>query len=141
MTTINTGISINSPNVRQIDTSKLTKVDLSDKGKIPNFEPLSLEERQRQMDAQNSANQSTVIEKNGKVIASFGENGFRFFQNNSDYQPSFANKSEDQIIESLQQKYGALTVNKYNQGQGPTAGEIFERIHGYPVPKLVDYTV
>lgn len=141
MTTIQAGISINNPNVHQIDPGKLQKFDNIIPFDENKFKPQNLEDRQKQIDLQNNVHQTTVIEKNGNVIASFGENGWQQFQNN-DFDRSFIGKTEAQIIDALKQKYGAtLTINTYPNGQGPTAGEIFERTNGYPPPRLVDYDV
>jgi hypothetical protein len=141
MTTIQTGIPINSPGVRQLNLGNPKQFDNTapfDERKLT--PPPSLEDRQKQLDLQNNVHQTTVIERNGDVIASFGENGWRHFQNGSDFDHSQINKTDSQVIDSLKQKYGAtLSVNTYPNGQGPTSGDIFERIHGYSPPRLVDY--
>lgn len=140
MTTIQTGIPINSHNVRQLDPGKLKQFD-----DIPPFNEnklknQSIEDRQKQLDLQNNVRQTSVIKRNGDVIASFGENGWRHFQNGRDFDQRFLNKTDSQVIDALKQKYGAsLTVNTYPNGQGPTSGDVFEQIHGYSPPRLVDY--
>lgn len=92
---------------------------------------MSPEEEQRQRYLQANIHQSIVIEHNGKVIASFGENGWRSFQNNSDFNDNFTNMTDDQVIKALNEKYSAtLSVKTYPEGQGPTRAEIHEQIHG-----------
>jgi len=142
MSSILSGISINSPNGQQIELGKLKKLENIAPFDISKLEPMSLEERQQQIDKQNGVHQTTVIERNGQVIASFGENGWRHFQNTSDFSQSFINQTDAQVIDALKQKYGStLNVKTFADGQGPTYGDIFERINGYPPAPLVDYRV
>lgn len=142
MTTIKAGLPINSVNVHRIDPGTLRKFDHITPFDENKLNAPSLEDRQNQLDLQNSVHQTTVIEKNGDVIATFGENGWRHFLNNSDFDQSFLNKTDSQVVDALKEKYGTtLSVNSYATGQGPTSGEIFERIHGYSPPRIVDYRV
>jgi hypothetical protein len=143
MTTIRAGLSINSPGVQKItprgELKQLSNV-LNLNEALPN--PQGIENRQKQIDIQNNVHQTTVIEKNGRVIASFGENGWRHFQNNSDYEQKFSNISNSQVVNALNKKYGgSLQVHTYSNGQGPTWGDIFEKIYGHPPPRSVDYKV
>lgn len=143
MTTIQSGFPINSLHGQQINTGKLEKLEEVKAFDESVLQPiLTLEERQKQLDIQNSVHQSTVIEKNGEVIASFGENGFRHFSKNSYFNNSYINMTDTQVAAAMKEKYGqSIEVNTYTKGQGPTKGDMFERINGYSSPRLVDYTV
>ncbi|AWB65914.1 hypothetical protein C2869_05410 [Saccharobesus litoralis] len=89
---------------------------------------------------QQASPQHTVIEKNGQVIGSFGENGFKFFASNGDG----VRNSDDSInveatLEALKEKYGAsLEIKQYELGEGPTWAEIYEKTYGFKAtpPKL-----
>lgn len=78
--------------------------------------------------------QNTVIEHNGEVVASFGDNGYNFFASNADGVLSMKFHPTDRvrIISELQDKYnGELDTITYSNGKGPERGEIFNRVFGY----------
>lgn len=137
-----TPININRVDVTQIVTGKLLSADKLPKDLLQRELPAALtpEGRQAQINHQNSIPQTTVIEKNGDVLAAFGDNGWKTTFSNAD---AFgANLSEDQIIEKFKKKYGSsLTVNKYSKEDAPTMGEVYEQKYcRIPTPK-VDYFV
>lgn len=118
--------SINKLEQETLETTESTAP--FDENKLQMMSP---EEEQKQRYLQANIHQSTVIEHNGKVIASFGENGWRSFQNNNDFNASYTNMTDTQVIKALKDKYGAaLSVKTYPEGQGPTRAEIHEQIHG-----------
>lgn len=137
-----TPISINNPNVTQVVTGKPMKMEsfsnenlLVDLSAIP-----TARERQAQADYQNSVPQTTVIEKNGEVLAVFGDNGWGKSFSNSDYFGE--NLSEDQFIEAFKDKYGSsITINQYSKESAPTMSEINEQKYGRILTPKVDYYV
>ena len=137
-----TPININSVNVTQIFLGKPLSADELPKELLQ--QELSAlptpEAMQAQIDYQNSVPQTTVIEKNGDILAVFGDNGWQQTFSNGDVFGS--NLSENEIIEQFKNKYGSsLTVNKYYKENAPTMGEVYEQKYGrIPTPK-VDYFV
>ena len=100
----------------------------------------TLEERQARIDYQNSIPQTTVIENNGEILATFGDNGWKTVFSNSD---AFGhNLSETEILNAFKNKYGAsLSINKYSPENAPTMGEIHEMKYGHPLTPKIDYLV
>lgn len=142
VTTISTGYPINTSSGYQLKPNNLQTIEHVSPFDSSSLTVMNLEQRQQQLDLQNSQPQSVIIEDNGKIIASFGDNGWRHFQNGSDSDFRYTAMNDAQVIDALQKKYGGtLQVTTYPPGQGPTAGEVFEKIHGYAPPRLVDYTV
>lgn len=138
-----TPININNANAIPVTTGKLLSLeefpkDVQDslmRG-LPTL--MTPEERQAQVDYQNSIPQTTVIENNGEILAVFGDNGWKRTFSNSDV---FGHDlSEIEIINAFKRKYGSsLTVNRYSQEDAPTMGEIHEKKYGRPLTPKVNY--
>jgi len=128
---IHTGYPINPSTQPKIEVDKKNLIQIG-----PAFDPreldiLSSDEERKLRYEQANIHQSTVIVKGDKIIASFGENGWRHFVHSSDANENFINMSNEQVIDVLQRKYGkSLSVNRYAQGEGPTRAELFERVDG-----------
>ncbi|UTW02588.1 hypothetical protein KDX31_14710 [Amphritea atlantica] len=98
------------------------------------------EERQAQIDYQNSIPQTTVIENNGEILAAFGDNGWKTVFSNNDVFGQ--NLSEAEILNTFKNKYGgSLSIRKYSPENAPTMGEIHEMKYGRPLTPKVDYLV
>jgi len=97
-------------------------------------------ERQAQIDYQNSIPQTTVIENNGEILASFGDNGWKTVFSNND---AFGqNLSETEILNTFKNKYGeSLSIRKYSPENAPTMGEVHEMKYGRPLTPKIDYLV
>lgn len=131
MNSIRSGIATSSPSVQRVDPGKLQNFESIAPFDADKLEILSPKQINMLREILENSHQTTVIERNGQVIASFGENGWKHFQNNSDFDASFAHLTDTQIIEKLKQKYGdELTVRRYPIGHRPTFADVLKQIHG-----------
>lgn len=81
--------------------------------------------------------QNTIIEHNGEIIATFSDNGSKFYAKNSDgsIARNYHYTDNASIISALQEKYnGELNVSSYAKGEGPTHSDVYERMYGAPPP-------
>ncbi|GEM_PF-2122775 len=137
-------------NIKDANAILLEPKNLLSKGELPkeirerlSFElpsPPTPEERQAQVDYQNSIPQTTVIENKGEILATFGDSGWKtVFSNKDSFGP---NLSETEILNLFKTKYGeSLSINKYSPENAPTMGEIHEMKYGRPLTPKVDYMV
>ncbi|MBQ4859455.1 hypothetical protein [Pseudoalteromonas sp. MMG007] len=129
-----TSLPIKHTQIRKLSSDEL--IDL--KNKVSELQLHGMKDHQQQAKAQNQVPQHTVLEVKGKVIATFGDNDWRFYPSNSD--GGDASITDTEVINSLKLKYGeALKVITYQHGQGPTMGEILERVYGV-TPNRVNTT-
>ncbi|WP_405128312.1 hypothetical protein [Pseudoalteromonas sp. PB2-1] len=129
-----TPIPVKHTQMRKLSSDELVGI----KKKVSELQPHGMEDYQQQINAQNQVHQHTVLEVKGRVIAAFGDNDWRFYPSSSDSRD--ANKTDIEVINSLKLKYGeTLKVATYPHGQGPTKGEILEKVYGAP-PNRVNTT-
>lgn len=133
-------IAINNPNVRLV-TPPEGPIDLSDKlptslslPKLNEIPQVSRELWEKQINTP----QNTVVELQGEIIATFGDNGFQTFFKGSDGRLVQPGSSQYEVIAALKSKYGAaLDISTFPAGKGPTEADIFEQKHGYrPQPPI-----
>ena len=115
--------------IKHSQLRKLSSIERADlDSQLLKLQPKGLKEQQ--IDQQNQVRQHTIVEVKGKVIAAFGENGWRFYPSNSD--GGGVNKTEIEVINSFREKYGSnLKVTSYPDGEGPTMGELLEKVYGF----------
>ncbi|WP_415893853.1 hypothetical protein ACMXYN_05490 [Neptuniibacter sp. PT8_73] len=131
---------INQPETYKVDSSKAELNQIHSVFDPKELQILSAEEEQKIRYEQATIRQSTVIEYNGKFIASFAENGWRYFAKSSDFNENYSNSSDTQIIAELTKKYGkSLSITNYPLGAGPTRAELFERVHGHQLRFIDDH--
>lgn len=131
---------INQPKTYKVDSNKVELNQIHSVFDPKELQILSTEEEQKILYEQAKIPQSTVIEHQGKVIASFAENGWRYFAKSSDFNENYSNLSNTQIIAELTKKYGkSLSITNYPLGAGPTRAELFERVHGHQLRFVDDH--
>lgn len=145
MNTIQPGVPLTSPNAssrsHQIDAGPVQKFESIAPFDAKKLDILSPAQIQRLRDLQANSEQKTLIIHQGEIIATFGTNGWRHFQSNSDFDESYALMSDTQVISKLKEKYGSsLSVKTYPSGQGPSFAEVFEQVHGYK-PSVINARV
>ena len=94
---------------------------------------LSDSQRESAIALQRVNSQNTVIEHKGKIIGSFGDNGYKFFTSNADAGIALQFDPTDNVrtLSALQKHYnGELTITSYSHGEGPKRSEIHEKIYG-----------
>lgn len=112
-----TPIPVEYTQIRKLPSDELVDI----KKKVSEQQPHGMENYQQQINAQNQVHQHIVLEVKGRVIAAFGDNDWRFYPSSSDSRD--ANKTDIEVRETLK-------VATYPHGQGPTKGEILEKVYG-----------
>ena len=83
--------------------------------------------------------QNTVVRKNGEILLSVGDNGFKYLSRNSDVHLFPVGASAETMLQALKNKYGSsLSIERYAQGQGPSYADILEEQYGFKPQKPVD---